>query len=300
MSIATGTATDYLDLLAKLVTFLTTDSALVTAGQNWSVLASATPAPNGDDKWVFLKAPGLSGAEQIYINIAAWHDTSAGMFNWTLTGAAGYNSAQGMFAQPNVSPILYSCFWNNSIPYTFIANGQRVIVIAQIGSVFESFYAGKINTYGTPSQYPYPLFIGGSTNQQIAAGDTSFSHSAFFDPNAAYLCWVDGTWQLFRNRDSGGGINTTNTIWPWAFGGTSAQAPTQITTDLDGGYSLLAARLEMTSPAPNMPGELDGVFFTPGTSLSSGSTVAVGSDTYLALQNIFRTAINNFALIKEA
>lgn len=300
MSVSTGTATSYTDLLSKLVTFLTTDSALTAAGQAWTLLATNSSPTDGNDIEVFLKAPGLSGSEQIFIDIAAWHNTSSGFYNWSIYGAQGYNSSQPLSAQPGISPVSYVNLWNGSIPYTFIANGQRVIVIAQIGTVYESMYAGKINVYGTPSQYPYPVVVGGSSIAQMAYGDTSFNHTAFFDPLALYVCWVDGTWQRFQNRDNGGSILNLNTVWPWAFGDSSNQAPTFMTTNLDGSYPLFAARLEMGSPAPQLIGELDGVFFTTGASLSTGSTITVGGQTFLALQNIFRTAINNFAAILEA
>lgn len=45
MSWATGTASDHLDLISRLVTFLTTDSALVSAGQNWTSLRSPVALP---------------------------------------------------------------------------------------------------------------------------------------------------------------------------------------------------------------------------------------------------------------
>ena len=47
MPYVTGTAANYRDLVGKLRDFLTADSALVAAGQNWSLLsgpASGTPA----------------------------------------------------------------------------------------------------------------------------------------------------------------------------------------------------------------------------------------------------------------
>jgi hypothetical protein len=56
----------------------------------------------------------------------------------------------------------------------------------------------------------------------------------------------------------------------------------------------------MSVPTANELGELDGVFFTPGVSITSGSTITIGANTYLALQNTFRTAVNNFAAILEA
>jgi hypothetical protein len=297
MSIQTGTATNYNDLLNKLVTFLTG-----MATNPWTLLAQNTTSYSygGDTvvNEVYLKAPGLGGTQSIYVQLQAFFNTSGGYYNWRLAGASGYNSSQLWVAQPGISPFSYMPAWNNSIPYTFIANGQRVIVIAQIGTVYESCYLGLFNPYGSPSQYPYPLAIGGSANaNNTVYSDSSFNHQAFFDPLSLYVNWVDGTWRTVSNRDTGGNVQGSFNVFPYVYSGF---APTWMATNLDGSYPLFAARLEMTTPSVNVVGELDGVFFTTGASLSSSSTITVGSNTYLALQNAFRTGTNNFAAILEA
>lgn len=306
MSVSTGTATDYNDLLNKLVTFLTTDATLTAAGQNWTKLAQNTTGYtyNGDNvvNEYYLKAPGLSTTEAIYLNFQAYNNVSGGYYNWRLAGATGYNSGQPFSAQPGISPFSYMTAWQNSIPYTFIANGQRVIVIAQIGTVYASCYMGKINTYATPSQYPYPVAVGGNANVNTTKySDSTFANLAFFDPLALYLCWVDTSWQAAANYNTGGSGQASFNVFPFSYGNNgSSFSPSWMTTNLDGSYPLFAARLEMASPSANEIGELDGVFFVPGTAMSSGSTITVGSNTYLALQNVFRTGINNFAAILEA
>jgi len=47
-------------------------------------------------------------------------------------------------------------------------------------------------------------------------------------------------------------------------------------------------------------GELDGVFAVAGYNNSAESTVTIGSTTYLMMQNIFRTARNNYWALAEA
>lgn len=318
MSVATGTASDYNDLLAKLVTFLSTDATLTGLGQNWTVESSNTTSYtdlNGDTviNEVNLKAPGLSGTEAIYIQLQAFQGTGGGgpYWNWRMRGATGYNSVQPWLSQPGHSPDAFCHLWTSSIPYTFVANGQRVVIIAQVGSSIESAYLGKFLPYGQPSQYPYPVYIGGtSIARQLVYSDSSINHSAFFDPVAGYAYWVDGSWQTIANNPSGyptAGIN----VWPYIFGGRgNNNQPTWLEQNLDGSYPLFPCRLEMMptsfpvplNPArfPNEMGELDGVFFTSGSGLTTGSTIAVGGATYTAVQNVFRTGLNNFAAVLEA
>lgn len=303
MSVATGTATNYLDLLNRLSTFLT--------GLGWTKLGDNTTSYSfgGDtvDHEIFMEAPGLSGTEAIYLNFQAYHNTSSGYFNFRLAGATGYNAAQPFAAQPGISPFSYMPLWNNSIPYTFIANAQRVIIVAQVNTVIESCYMGKFNPYGSPSQYPYPVAIGGTANQNnILFSDNSFNHQAFFDPLALYICMPDNSWNWVSNQNVSGSSLNNITLWPWVYGANNVRKPTWMQPNLDGSYPLLAARIEERFPqgsstaTPNMLGELDGVFFTPGQSLSAGSTITVGGQTYLAVQNTFRTASTNFAAILEA
>lgn len=283
-------------------TLATTEGAMSTAGSAWALLASNLAPTDGNDAEYFLKAPGLTGSEGIYINITAYHNTTNNLYNWGLAGATGYNSSQPIANQPGQSPVPAVPLWNQSLPYTFIANGQRFIMSTQVSTVWEQAYAGKILPYGTPGQYPYPLFIGASgLNNTIRYSDTTWYHQAFFDPGSSYIYWIDGTWQPIVNHDSLGNPHVALVTWPYLLPGNSSppgSTPTFLEANLDGSYPLLPVRLEMQTPAQNMLGELDGVFFTTGFSLSAGSTLTVGTTNYQVVQNTFRTGTNNFAALE--
>ena len=296
MSVSTGTASNYLDLLDKLVTFLTTDATLTAASQAWSLLKNDTAPSNGDDRWIYLKAPGLSGSEVIYINIAAYHNLSSDVYNLAFGAATGFNSSLGIWTQPGVSPGAHMCLWNQAIPYTFIANGQRFVIIAQVSTVYESAYAGKFLPYATPTQYPYPVVVGATASSGLRYSDTTDAHRAFFDPGAMYIYWMDGTWKLIRNYLNG--AYTDINVNPFING--SSNAPTWMRENLDGSYPLFPCQISSSNPSTNMLGELDGVFFVPGYQQSSGNTITIGSNTYTVVQNTFNTSKNSFAAILEA
>lgn len=308
MSTQTGTATSYLDLLNKLRTFLTTDATLVAAGQNWTELTTnSTPytgQPGGSDTVDFetyLKAPGLSGTEAIYINIRAFHFTASDYYNFELRAAQGYNASNAFIAQPGISPAAYVYLWNQPIPYWLIANGQRVIVIAKVSTVYEMFYMGKFLPYGTPGQYPYPVAVGGcGTTADMRFSDTSYNHLAFFDPNGLMVCAPDNSWITFSNWSNGGGANPSpnNTVHPWIYYGTAR--PAWMTANLDGGYSVIPARLDQNSPSINELGELDGVGFVTGNANSSESTINDGTHTWMVVQNVFHTSADNYCAVKMA
>jgi hypothetical protein len=333
MSATSGTATDYLDLLNKLRTFLTTDATLVSLGQNWTELkTNATPytrVEGGQTNTIefesYLQAPGLSTTEQIFINLQAYTNVTLGLFNWRMTGAFGFLTGNTWFLQPGISPQTFMYLWNSSIPYWFIANGQRVIVVAQVSSNFEMCYLGKFLPDATPGQYPYPVFIGGTGGDASPLGgtqgndnfasvrihsDVSNAHAAFFDPAAAFHCDVAAGWQVWNHWNGGNDAHsstTTNQINPYAddgsFGSGNTNVPGQlkcVVQNIDGSYPLMPVRLEQLLPNINLVGTLDGVFATTGEGSSSGSTFTVGSDTYYTFQDTFRSARQNFVAFKFA
>lgn len=311
MSTSTGTATSYLDLLNKLRTFLTTDATLTAASQNWTELATnSTPYQQATNNGVstsdtvdfesYLKAPGLSGTESIYINIRAFHYTSSDYYNFEMRGAQGYNSSNAFIAQPGLSGATFLYLWNQPIPYWFIANGQRVIIIAKVSTSYELAYLGKFLPYATPGQYPYPVAIGGSGyDGDRRFSDNSYYHTAFFDPSNLQVCAPDNSWQLFQNWNNGGSSYPPpyNLVTPWLYYNTNDRL-SWMSANLDGGYPILPARLEQNSPSINLLGEFDGVGFVSGNSNSSESTVNDGTNTWTVFQNTFRTSADNFCAVK--
>jgi hypothetical protein len=321
VSTSTGTASNYLDLLNRLIAFLTTDATLTGLAQNWTLLASSSSGYNHTDNAVvnnvefeaYLQAPGLSTTEEIFIQLQAYQNAGSGYFNWRMRGAAGYEVSSDWFSQPGASPSVFIYLWNAPIPYWFIANGQRVIVIAQVGTEFEHAYLGKFLPDGTSGQYPYPLFVGGTGGDPLgnfgsndagapnrAFSDVTNFHSAFWDPTCAFVCDVDGTWSPWLHYVNGADTHsslTLNSIWPYIDGAAGPLSPGgmfYIVQNLDGSYPLLPTRLEQTYPSINIAGSLDGVYATTGAGNSSTSAITVGSDTYLCFQNAFRSGRQNF------
>lgn len=327
MSTKTGTATDYIDCLNQLRTFLTTDATLTGLGQNWTELAtnatSYTVTDAGQVNTVdfesYLMAPGLSGSEQIYINFQAYHNVVADIYNWRIKGAIGFvalGGANTFFTQPNSSPDAYLLMWNQPLTYWFIANGQRVIVVVKIATVYESGYFGKFLPYGTSAQYPYPVAIAGASGNGIAGihdgatpqfanlrySDTEIYHACFFDPYNFFWLDVSNVWRELGNFFGGSHQSGVawDSIWPYWYADGLNIGPL-LETNLDGSYPLFAARISIggASGAPiNELGELDGVFGTIGFGASSESTITDGgSNTYYMFQNAFRTSKENYVAL---
>ena len=291
MAFEIDTATDWLDLLDRLVTFLTTNADLVAASQNWSLeLDQATPLG-----WKVLKGPGLAGADEIWCSIYAGpYSTPGDYFNWQLRGSLGYELLSGVPTWYGASPSTIVHLWNDSIPYWFVANGRRFVVVAKVSTVYESLYGGLMLPYASPNQYPYPLFIGGSDYDGASAArwsSTDNAHRPFADPSryntnnnsGAFLRYPDGTWNVISNYTQ----PEDREIWP------SRDASSDLTRVLganpDGSYPLLPLVLMADTPSNNIFGELDGCFWLPGQDLAAEDVITIAGVDHLAVSSIFRT-----------
>lgn len=297
MATQTGTAANYLDLLDKFVTFVTTGLA---NGQNWTKLADTVE--NGNDRNVYFQAPGLSGADQIFMRMNAFHNTGSDYYNIGIYGATSYTAGLGFANQPDSSPDSFLLLWNQAIPYWFIANGRCAKIIAKVSTVYESAYMGFIIPYATPAEYPYPLMIGGS--HSIASRRYSVVealHRAFFCPSSAgdgpsvqpgassgsYLRMPGGQWVPLGvvNNSYDTSVNS-NGMQVWPYGHFECVGPIYQSSD----YALMPLVLNTNYATPAVMGEIDGVYFVSGFANASENTVVVDGVTNLVVQNIFRTS----------
>lgn len=217
-----GTATVGTNFTSTLIDFLlvdgTTDFAAdnkftVVVGNNnlpsthtWAVerFTGGGVAATGPVELI-LRGQG-AGTDSIYCGVLTVTSATGDYHNWKLGGFTGYASASAFELQPGYwgegggvtqpHPI-HTPLWNSDIPYWFVVNGRRIIVVAKISTVYEIAYLGFINSYATPGQYPYPLFIGGTMSWDIqgsrpAADSTSWrwsnagqNHSHFWSPFTA-------------------------------------------------------------------------------------------------------------------
>lgn len=299
MAYETGTATNNYDLLTKLKTFLTTNAALVAAGQQWQV-KRWVGATNWADNW--FKGPGTSGTDNIYVGIRAFEDNDLDIYNLGFRGAVGllmdgsgnYTNGSNYDNQPGGSPEVYACASNTALPYWFVANGRRFIAIWKVSTTYHGMYCGFPLVYGTPTQYPYPLVIGGGGNtytRRWSANDPD--HRIFCDPGTGgmQLYYLDGTWKAFRNYYGSGSIEYNediNNVWP--------KGVTWIRDNPDGSYLLEPFILNMN--IPQLVGELEGVYWVSGFNNAAENTMTISGDTYVVFQNIFRTNVNDYFALR--
>lgn len=323
MAWTSGTATNAVDLFNKLITFLTTDATLVAGGEAWTVLRRSTFTADLKRDLAELRGPGSSAGDAIYVQICLFADAAAPAYSIRVLGSQSWQSSIPVInpeSQPgslqagagslNVLPRMP--VFNSAISYWFVANGRRFIVVAKSSAYWGSLYAGFFLPYGTPSQYPYPLFIGANTSRgdNYQSSDLDIAGSAFWRNDGEYASYSAAILQ-----PSGGWVGTnrfdttyTGRTWPWALSLESRKISVgrfelvSLTQLPNGASPLLPAVLfDCANSRPfSIWGELQGVFAVPGFGVAAGDTVTVAGKSHLVVQAATSTNAARFAAIQLA
>lgn len=299
MAVETGTATDYLDLLAKLKTFLTTNADLVAASQEW-----ICNRDDGSD--MLFQGPGLSGTEEIFIGMEPYENVGSDLYSWDIVAFTGYVPGNSFDTQPGrvTTNDTFLPLWNSSIPYWFIGNGQRIIVVAKVNTTYQTMYLGKFNAFGTPNQYPYPVIQGGMTGYYLDKYSSTSTSLRFFPcgpASQAFIYLPSGGVSKNDTQAVGPGANDF-VIHPFALIATTTSILGKVDAFTSGDVTLLPATIVYGTPTGDhaILGELDGIFWIHGTGQSSETIVTINTVDYLVFQDGAKNDRNNFAAVRLA
>jgi len=287
MAYTSGTAANYKDLLAALVTFATANG--------WVALEQS-------ETQVYLKGTGLAGLDEIYVGIETYEIPTSGIYNWTLYGSWGYRAEASSysdmphsFVNAGVNYTPKALFWNNSIPYWMVANGRRIILFAKVGTTYQSVHLGLLTPPATDAQYPYPLLIGGaynSSNGDIAYSSTS---AAQWWLAAAYsrLHLPDGRWGCAYGADRTEQLPPFRPVTPYGNEANMLTAP-------DGSYLLQPIYMISyeTYPFGNVYGQVEGLFRVSGINQTSENIITVDGVNYMAFQYGSYSGIEHFCALR--
>ena len=240
----------------------------------WAVMRFIDNAASHE---LILKAPGLSGLEEIFVGMRTYQDASADYYNLSAAGFLGYVPGNTFATQPGV--MLSGVPAHNSrIDYWLTLNGQRLVLAMKVGTpVYESMYLGKMLPYARPSQYPYPLVVGGMLNGETATRFSETTHSMPYKGwrNNLRLRFNDGVWK-------------TPGIHPWTC--THLTGSWQI-RDTGDNYALEPCLVHFDS---NLMGELDGVYQISGFNSAVENTIVLDGETYVVIQDVARTGFVDY------
>ena len=164
------------------------------------------------EREIMLQGPGNAGADEIFIGFLEVRDTVANSFNWLIGGFTGFGTLLewedqpgGSFIPPNEIPA-FIALTGGSIECWFHITPRQLKGVCRIGTTYTNFNVGFLNPYATPDEFPFPLYIGGSTGKWNELFSTSgVAHSGLCDPMANA--------QTGGNTRGNAGIRTTAGIW---------------------------------------------------------------------------------------
>lgn len=283
MAYTSGTAANYKDLLAIMTTF--------AAANGWVVLEQS-------ETRVYLKGTGLAGLDEIYCGVETYEDPPNNRYNWNMVGSWGYRAGREIGKHPMSSnytgaDLCVACFWNTAIPYWMVATPRRIIVFAKIGTTYQSVHLGLLTPAGTDAQYPYPLFIGGSSSLVLSKN---------YSDNI-YSFWAQGPYEHSRVSCPGGvwgAVNTsTNLQYKIALklDGPAMKTVPIMLTALDGSYYLDPIFVR-GDQARFVAGIMDGLYRVTGYNNSSENIITVAGINYMVFQDGSRTGFGDYCAMR--
>lgn len=321
MAFETGTLSGNINLWDALIDFLTTNADLVTDDQQWEVVwTHASGAPSG----VVLKGPGNGGADEIFIGLVRVDSVDTDANHIQIYGMTGViDSALTMAGHINVSPQVRIWADASTMKYWFVATGRRFAVVVNMSTVYQAAYAGFYLPYAPPTAYPYPMFIGGTSNSDPEVTNwrsVSDYHAQFpFSPkissvgNTRSNAWMldnAGAWNpvtvnegdvsmspRYVTAADADGVSRWGISYAYDSTGDRIGYSTiraRITQNYGGGFALEQITLSRTFPSTEMFGVLDGAFYCPGVGNAVENIVEIDSIDYLVVQNVFRTGTTHY------
>lgn len=294
----------------------------VSSRAAFTIEAGSTPFQAGDTlrfctapKWTALravadseyiwKAPGNDGKGAIFTGLI--ERSGAGFYNLRCNGFSGFDAAKSFYDQPGalryMLPDTYGhpaiALWTGSIPYWFVADGRRVIVIAKVSGVYQAAYLGLAEPLTDPLRYPYPLVVGGTVIKDVAYGANDPVRSNCF-PMAGntvetytaqlHMKGTDGNWKRYTTTYE---AVDTGTIHPYYVGDSFRSGMVNMGLNLDGSRPMFPVLLCQFSPA-DLVGQLAGVHAIPGVGTAAEQLLTVGPVNHLVVQNVHRTGNGDY------
>lgn len=288
----TGAVTEL--VLVNGGTGYTSDSGVATTYEGAGAGCTVEFVTNGEYE-LLLKGTGLAGADEIYVGIQTNSSIAGDYYNWNIVGALGYSSGQAFNYQPGAYAVTGApslLLANFPMTYHLVATGRRFILVVNISTVWVSMHAGFLIPYMPPSRLPYPAMLCGSNVSTTLRWSTTTTHNnaIVYSASTGAVRMYDGEWRQLSNNSSNFGT------WPRSY--YSYASAHSITKNTDDTYTLFPLILHMKSPIGRVWGEIEGAYFLCGVGQAAGNEIEVNGDTYLVIQDVWRTGLNDYWALK--
>lgn len=167
-----------------------TDPVSTTGGTGTGCTLNVTFGGSGE-RAVWLEGDG-AGADEIFVGYRTYLQ-SGGTRAFELVGASGYDAGLTWHEQPGISrnlqsvgTSLNSCIVplsNVSISFWLNINSRRIVGALKTGTYYGSLYLGFLNPFATGGEWPYPIYIAGTTDAiNLAFNSSNINLSGITEP----------------------------------------------------------------------------------------------------------------------
>ena len=100
--------------------------------------------------------------------------------------------------------------------YWLFANTYRIVGIARMSIVYESFHMGFLNPIASERQFPYPMYVCGNGTATDGSWPSNVNGSFVFPQNnSGWLRRADGTWRAFDASMPNPDPYSLGTVFPY-------------------------------------------------------------------------------------
>lgn len=295
-----------------------TQGHMASISEEWEELKHTTAEISGGET-LYLKGQGLSGTDEIYVTVSRLADNvGLDVYNWELTGAAGFNASLGRHLQPGaLANYVHYTLWDGSTPFWLIVDGSMIRLYAKVSTYYIPMTLELVLPQGNPpvsDEDPYPLFVGGNGASNDSAMRWSYSSQAgenrpFWDPTgsntdfsqcSAQLRLSTGEWIGFGHTVlTGTTFYTDFMVLPFGrdeagTGSLAVPATNEWATGPDGERYMDSLELVTNQRGIQHYGTLRKIYYVDGTGASAEDIIETGGKRYIMFPSIYRSDHYNF------
>ena len=278
MAYTSGTATDYKNLLSILATF--------AAANGWAILEQS-------ETKLFLCGEGISGLDEIYCGVSTYEDSGNSYYNWELHSSWSYRSGRDFSAMPISSgdDKAFVYLWNSSISYWITASAKEIILVANVGTVYQHMHLGFPTPPATAEQYPYPLLIAGCGSTKARSysntSNAAYWNAAVYSGVAGMLCRPGGIWSTV----SAIGTDTSCIV-------SASQSMLVNIITSPGGEYLLEPFVVINGTNPDNYGTIDGLYRISGYNNTAENTITIDGVNYMCFPDCHRSGYADYCALR--
>lgn len=295
----------------------------ITAGNSTMCLSQAFLYADAAAKWEVSrrfefawKAPGVDGAQDIFVAGYTYTDNGASTYNLVFRGFRYWlDPEQSVLNVPNHLGDKALPLSKTPTAYWLVANSGRVMVVTRTSAVYGMAYAGYGLPYETPSVHPFPYLIGAPAYLPTMRWDTANTggYRNPVDPGAQSTAsngtlgaiFPDGAgYQVVNRTTSGSSSEGANDsagrpkVWPYCQDDTGNIQSDHLRECVDGSMPLLPLVIFQPGvPQAHAWGEFDGAYWTTGFNNSAEALIREGAIDHLVVPNVNRSNTQSFAAI---